>query len=241
MRLTNVYRLGLKELISLRYDPVLVFLIVYAFTFAIIAPARGVKLELENASVAVVDEDRSQLSARDDGDPAIALLPAAGADRPGRHRRGHGRRDLHLRHRPPAPPPGRCRRGAPPGGAGERGRHGHGHGGGRGALSGAGARRGTAVLPAGPPDRAVTSGVGGHPARLQPQRGIDLVPGGDADRQHGHPAGHRPHRGGPHPRARARHHRAPAGDAAHLRRDHARQGLGQRPGDPRSVPPSPWW
>jgi ABC-2 type transport system permease protein len=59
MRLTNVYRLGLKELISLRYDPVLVFLIVYAFTFAIIAPARGVKLELENASVAVVDEDRS--------------------------------------------------------------------------------------------------------------------------------------------------------------------------------------
>ncbi len=64
MRLTNVYRLGLKELISLRYDPVLVFLIVYAFTFAIIAPARGVKLELENASVGVVDEDRSQLSAR---------------------------------------------------------------------------------------------------------------------------------------------------------------------------------
>jgi ABC-2 type transport system permease protein len=64
MRLTNVYRLGLKELISLRYDPVLVFLIVYAFTFAIVAPARGVKLELQNASVAVVDEDRSQLSAR---------------------------------------------------------------------------------------------------------------------------------------------------------------------------------
>jgi ABC-2 type transport system permease protein len=64
VRLTNVYRLGLKELISLRYDPVLVFLIIYAFTFAIIAPARGVKLELQNASVAVVDEDRSQLSAR---------------------------------------------------------------------------------------------------------------------------------------------------------------------------------
>jgi len=64
MRLTNVYRLGLKELISLRYDPVLVLLIIYAFTFAIIAPAQGVKLQLENASVAVVDEDRSQLSAR---------------------------------------------------------------------------------------------------------------------------------------------------------------------------------
>jgi ABC-2 type transport system permease protein len=64
LRLANIYRLGLKELISLRYDPVLVLLIVYAFTFAIIAPARGVKLELANASVAVVDEDSSQLSAR---------------------------------------------------------------------------------------------------------------------------------------------------------------------------------
>jgi ABC-2 type transport system permease protein len=64
MRLANVYRLGLKELISLRYDPVLVLLILYAFTFAIIAPSRGVKLQLENASVAVVDEDRSQLSVR---------------------------------------------------------------------------------------------------------------------------------------------------------------------------------
>lgn len=64
MRLANVYRLGLKEMVSLRYDPVLVFLIVYAFTVAIIAPAKGVRLELENASVAVVDEDRSVLSQR---------------------------------------------------------------------------------------------------------------------------------------------------------------------------------
>ena len=64
MRLANVYRLGLKEMVSLRYDPVLVILIVYAFTVAIIAPAKGVRLELENASVAVVDEDRSVLSQR---------------------------------------------------------------------------------------------------------------------------------------------------------------------------------
>jgi ABC-2 type transport system permease protein len=60
----NVYRLGLKELVSLRHDPVLVLLILYAFTFSIVAPARGVKLELINASAAVVDEDRSQLSRR---------------------------------------------------------------------------------------------------------------------------------------------------------------------------------
>ena len=64
MRWANVYRLGLKELKSLRYDPVMVFLIVYAFTFSIIAPAKGVKLELKNASVAIIDEDHSQLSRR---------------------------------------------------------------------------------------------------------------------------------------------------------------------------------
>jgi ABC-2 type transport system permease protein len=64
MRLNHIYRLGLKELVSLRYDPVLVLLILYCFTIAIIAPARGVKIELQNASVAVVDEDASPLSAR---------------------------------------------------------------------------------------------------------------------------------------------------------------------------------
>jgi ABC-2 type transport system permease protein len=64
MRWRNVYRLGLKEMVSLRHDPVLVLLIVYAFTVSVIAPARGVKLELVNASVAIVDEDRSQLSQR---------------------------------------------------------------------------------------------------------------------------------------------------------------------------------
>jgi ABC-2 type transport system permease protein len=64
MRLNNVYRLGLKEMISLRHDPVLVLLIIYAFTFSIIAPARGVKLELVNASAAIVDEDHSPLSRR---------------------------------------------------------------------------------------------------------------------------------------------------------------------------------
>ena len=35
---------------------------VFAFTFSIVAPARGVKLELVNASVAVVDEEGQQLA-----------------------------------------------------------------------------------------------------------------------------------------------------------------------------------
>ena len=62
MHLPNVFRLGVKELVSLRHDLVLVLLIAYAFSIAIIAPAKGVRLELANASLAVVDEDRSALS-----------------------------------------------------------------------------------------------------------------------------------------------------------------------------------
>ncbi len=71
--LTNVYRLGLKELRSLRADPVLIALIIYMFSFAIYAVATGAKLEVENASVAYVDQDRSALTRRIIG----AILPPA--------------------------------------------------------------------------------------------------------------------------------------------------------------------
>nr|WP_283776475.1 ABC transporter permease [Stappia sp. WLB 29] len=64
MWLANVYRLGVKELRSLVFDPVLLLLIVYVFTLAIYAVATGAKLEVQNASVAYVDEDRSALSGR---------------------------------------------------------------------------------------------------------------------------------------------------------------------------------
>ncbi|HEU4430885.1 MAG TPA: ABC transporter permease [Myxococcota bacterium] len=63
-RLANVYRLATKELFSLRRDPVLVLFIAYAFSYAVYIPATTTGLELRNASVAFVDEDRSQLSAR---------------------------------------------------------------------------------------------------------------------------------------------------------------------------------
>jgi len=62
LSLANVFRLGVKELRSLRADLVLSFLIVYAFTFAIYTVAHGVKFEVEQAAVAVVDDDRSELS-----------------------------------------------------------------------------------------------------------------------------------------------------------------------------------
>ncbi len=63
-RLSNVFRLGVKELYSLRRDPVLVILILYTFTFAVYTVANGVRTEVRNASIAFVDEDGSELSRR---------------------------------------------------------------------------------------------------------------------------------------------------------------------------------
>ena len=70
-RLDSIFRLGLKELVSLGRDAVMVGLIVYAFTYAVFGPAKGAQMELRNAAVAVADEDRSPLSAR----IVDALLP----------------------------------------------------------------------------------------------------------------------------------------------------------------------
>ena len=62
--LSNIYRLGIKELNSLWADKVLLFLIIYAFTVGIYSAAKGVSQELHNAPVAIVDQDHSQLSQR---------------------------------------------------------------------------------------------------------------------------------------------------------------------------------
>ena len=62
--LRNIYRLGVKELFSLRSDVVMVVLVIYTFTYAVYTPAQQAKTELRNASVAVVDEDQSHLSKR---------------------------------------------------------------------------------------------------------------------------------------------------------------------------------
>jgi len=62
--LSNIFRLGLKELRSLAADKVLLGLIVWAFSGAIYEAATGVSQQLNNAPVAIVDEDVSPLSAR---------------------------------------------------------------------------------------------------------------------------------------------------------------------------------
>ena len=62
--LSNMFRLGIKELASLASDKVLFAFIVYSFSFSVYSVATGVKTEIENASVAVVDGDQSALSSR---------------------------------------------------------------------------------------------------------------------------------------------------------------------------------
>lgn len=63
-RLENVFRLGIKELYSLRRDAVLIALIIWAFSFSIYTVATGMAHDIHNGSIAIVDEDRSQLSGR---------------------------------------------------------------------------------------------------------------------------------------------------------------------------------
>jgi ABC-2 type transport system permease protein len=63
-QLANIYWLGTKELHSFLHDFVLLGLVVYAFSVAIIAQAQGSSQEVHNASIAIVDEDRSILSRR---------------------------------------------------------------------------------------------------------------------------------------------------------------------------------
>ncbi|PHP21631.1 hypothetical protein CG471_01285 [Sphingobium sp. IP1] len=63
-KLSNIYRLGVKELWSLWRDPMMLVLIVFTFTFSVYTAASSMPETLHKASLAVVDEDRSPLSQR---------------------------------------------------------------------------------------------------------------------------------------------------------------------------------
>ena len=69
--LGNIFWLGRKELRSFMQDYVLLGLVIWSFSFAIFSQAQSTSQELHNASLAVVDEDHSQLSRRIAG----AFLP----------------------------------------------------------------------------------------------------------------------------------------------------------------------
>jgi hypothetical protein len=64
MRVDNILHLGVKELRSLARDPIMLFLIVYSFTVAVYSAATAMPESLTKAAIAIVDEDRSALSAR---------------------------------------------------------------------------------------------------------------------------------------------------------------------------------
>jgi len=74
----HILYLGVKELISLARDPVLLFLIAYAFSFAVYTPSKSAVMDLVNASIAVVNQDDSQAarSVKDAMLPPL-FLPAA--------------------------------------------------------------------------------------------------------------------------------------------------------------------
>jgi len=59
-KLWHIFQLGLKEMLSLARDPVLLFLIAYAFTFSVYTPSKSAVMDVVNASIAIVNEDNSK-------------------------------------------------------------------------------------------------------------------------------------------------------------------------------------
>ncbi len=62
--LANIFWLGTKELRSFMRDYVLLGLVIYSFTLAVVAQAQSSSQEVHNASIAIADEDHSELSRR---------------------------------------------------------------------------------------------------------------------------------------------------------------------------------
>ena len=60
----TIFWLGTKELRSFLHDTVLIVLVIYAFSLAVISQAQSNSQELNKASIAVADEDNSPLSRR---------------------------------------------------------------------------------------------------------------------------------------------------------------------------------
>ncbi len=64
MRAKNILHLGIKELWSLARDPIMLGLIVYAFTLSLYTAGTVMPETLNKVPIAIVDEDRSPLSTR---------------------------------------------------------------------------------------------------------------------------------------------------------------------------------
>ena len=64
VHLQNIYRLIIKELRSIRADPMMLVLVGYAFSVAVYTVATGASTEARDLTIGVVDEDQSDLSGR---------------------------------------------------------------------------------------------------------------------------------------------------------------------------------
>ena len=60
--LKNIFRLGVKELQGLFRDYLLIGLIVYSFSLGVYVSYQATPDSITHASIAIVDEDQSQLS-----------------------------------------------------------------------------------------------------------------------------------------------------------------------------------
>ena len=83
-KLSNIFFLGIKELRSFWHDKVLLLFVIWAFSGGIYAIATATSLELHKAPLAVLDQDRSQLSQRIRDafyppffQPPVAIAPSA--------------------------------------------------------------------------------------------------------------------------------------------------------------------
>ena len=62
--LKNIYRLGIKEIMGLCRDWLMLVLIIYSFTVAIVVSSKAQPDSLNKATIAIVDNDHSQLTHR---------------------------------------------------------------------------------------------------------------------------------------------------------------------------------
>ncbi|MCQ2377667.1 MAG: ABC transporter permease [Victivallaceae bacterium] len=62
--LKNIFHLGIKEIIELGRDGMMVLLIVLTFSLGVMVTAKGEPESVQRASIAIVDEDHSELSER---------------------------------------------------------------------------------------------------------------------------------------------------------------------------------
>lgn len=64
MKLSNIFSLGVKELRGLLRDPIMLVLIVYAFSLSIYTSSTAMPETLSKATIAIIDDDQSPLSDR---------------------------------------------------------------------------------------------------------------------------------------------------------------------------------